>query len=422
MPEHSLSSWQKKTLGDLAEYINGHAFKPEDWGTVGLPIIRIEQMNNSDVKYDYFNGFVASDYLIDNGDLLFSWSATLTTLIWNRGPAILNQHIFKVLPKEGTDTHFLHHLLQLILEDLAGHTHGSTMKHIKRTDLLPFRVIVPLHREQQRIAHILDTIDTQIQETEKLIAKLKLVKTGLLHDLLTCGIDEHGDVRDPVAHPEQFKDSELGRIPREWEVTTLGSMIERGNGIIQTGPFGSQLHSYEYVKEGIPVIMPQDIQDGYISESQIAYILLTKAQKLAKHRVEFNDIVFARRGDLSRCIAIKDKEIGWICGTGCLLIRPPEREIYGPWLANVYKHSYSQRQIYARAVGSTMVNLNTSLLSNLIVARPSYHEQIVIVTRSQAHDARIASEEAQLEKLRQVKRGLMHDLLTGRVRLTQAEQ
>ena len=283
-----------------------------------------------------------------------------------------------------------------------------------------YKIFSPSPAEQRRIAQILDTIDTQIQETEKLIAKLKQLKAGLLHDLLTKGIDAYGEVRDPVAHPEQFKESVMGLIPGEWEITMLGPAIQERGGAMQTGPFGSQLHAYEYVKEGIPVIMPQDIQDGNISENQIAYVLLAKANKLARHRVELNDVIFARRGDLSRCASISQEKVGWLCGTGCLLVRPPTKEIYGPWLSYIYRHSLSQRQILAQAVGSTgMVNLNTGILSSLAIAKPDYDEQVSIITILEAHDARIASEEADLNKLRQVKKGLMDDLLTGRVRVTE---
>jgi len=195
--------------------------------------------------------------------------------------------------------------------------------------------------------------------------------------------------------------------------------VTTNGGVIQTGPFGSQLHAHEYVSEGIPVIMPQDIQDDHISDNQVARISLAKAEKLARHRADFNDVIFARRGDLSRCASISIKEVGWICGTGCLLIKSPKRVYDSRWLENVYKHDYSQRQILTRAVGSTMVNLNTKLLSNLVIAQPSYNEQIDIVTRIEMHNMRIAAEESYHAKLKQLKKGLMHDLLTGRVRVTQ---
>jgi type I restriction enzyme S subunit len=217
-------------------------------------------------------------------------------------------------------------------------------------------------------------MDAASAHTEALITKLKQIKAGLLHDLLTCGMDENGQLRDAIANPKQFKDSPLGRIPKDWELITLRDVVTRSGGLIQTGPFGSQLHAYEYVDVGVPVIMPQDIRDGYISDSHIVRIPLKKSRTLARHLVELNDVVFARRGDLGRCVAINEREVGWLCGTGCLLFRPPEKEIDAHWLAATYRHERSQRQILSRAVGSTMVNLNSTLLADLLIAKPTYTE------------------------------------------------
>jgi type I restriction enzyme S subunit len=314
---------------------------------------------------------------------------------------------------------FLRHLVfsNIVTTQLHRLETGSNYPAVPESDVKLLHIPIPPLPEQRRIAEILDAANKAVQQTERVIAKLKVVKAGLLQDLLTHGLDEHGHLRDPQAHPEQFKDSPLGRIPREWEVTTLGNVITRSGGLIQTGPFGSQLHAEEYTTEGIPVIMPQDIQGNRISEDQIARIPLRKAKALARHRVVPNDVVFARRGDLSRCAPIGERETGWLCGTGCLLVRSPEKVIDGYWLSGIYQHDRSQRQIAARAVGSTMVNLNTSLLASLVIAKPPYDEQVSIIETLNAQDARIRAEEAELAKLRQVKRGLMDDLLTGRVRV-----
>jgi type I restriction enzyme S subunit len=354
--------------------------------------------------------------LCQSGDVLISVRAPVgelnkadQTYVIGRGLAAVR---FTEIPPE-----FGWHLLNYWARDLHKVAQGSTFKAISKGDLESLSVLLPPLHEQHRIAEVLDAADDAIRQTERVIAKLRAVKAGLLHDLLTRGLDEHGCLRDPQAHPEQFKDSPLGRIPREWKVTTLGDVIARGGGLIQTGPFGSQLHAEEYTAQGIPVIMPQDIQDNRISEDQIARIPSKKVRALARHRVVPNDVVFARRGDLARCAPIGERETGWLCGTGCLLVRPPEKVIDGYWLSAIYQRDRSQRQIAARAVGSTMVNLNTSLLASLVIAKPSYDEQVSIVETFSAHDIRIRAEEGELAKLRQVKRGLMDDLLTGRVRV-----
>lgn len=136
--------WEKRTLASLADYHNGRAFKPHDWGKEGLPIIRIAQMTNPIAKTDFYSGDdIEAKHKINNGDMLFSWSATLAVMLWNRGPAVLNQHIFKVEEKPGIDSDFLYHLLNNSIDALAEHSHGSTMKHIKKGVLKDFIVPVP---------------------------------------------------------------------------------------------------------------------------------------------------------------------------------------------------------------------------------------------------------------------------------------
>lgn len=293
---------------------------------------------------------------------------------------------------------------------------GATLNKAKMAEMT---LNLPPPEEQSKIAQVLDTVDTAIHETEAIIAKLKAVKQGLLHDLLTRGIAANGELRTPQGEaPHLYKQSPLGWIPKEWEEVSLGEIARRSGGLLQTGPFGSQLHAHEYVLDGIPVIMPQDMVNGELSVERIARINQRKATALSRHCVQSNDLVFSRRGDLSRCVAIEEEHLGWLCGTGCLLARLPVHEVNGYWLALVYTQPGVQTQVMGRAVGSTMANLNTSILAAITVARPPVAEQDEIARRLKSLNKRIRYEEEELEKRRFEKKGLMDDLLTGRVRVT----
>lgn len=305
----------------------------------------------------------------------------------------------------------------LVANQLRAREVGSNYPAVTERDVRQLSIPLPPLPEQRRIAEVLDTLDTVIERTEALVQKLKLARAGLLHDLLTRGLDEQGQLRDPERNPEAFTDSELGRLPKTWDIGLLGEVLARSAGFFQTGPFGSQLHAREYVDDGVPVVMPQDMVGGVVSETHIARITQRRANTLKRHKLRVNDVLFARRGDLSRCAVISTREVGWLCGTGCLLARFPETTLLGNWLSLVYGHDFGQRQVSARAVGSTMVNLNTGLLSGLTLPFPAVEEQQGIVKRMHGHDARVMKEQAQLDKLRQLKRGMMEDLLTGRVRV-----
>jgi type I restriction enzyme S subunit len=292
---------------------------------------------------------------------------------------------------------------------------GSTRTTINITPFKQITFAFPPKAHQSKIAELLCTVESAIEQTEALISKHQRIQTGLMQDLLTRGIDEHGRVRDPVCHPEQFRDSLLGRIPVEWEVELLGDRLIKNAGFLQTGPFGSQLHAHEYTPEGVPVMMPQDIREGGFAVENIARIPQARAHDLKRHRMRLNDLVFARRGDLSRCAVITPFEVGWLCGTGCLLMRFQQHTLSPAWLSLIYRHSVCQRQIAAQAVGTTMVNLNTPLLESLRLAFPPKEEQDEIVRLLKAVDEDLKTTSYQLGKVRRLKAGLMQDLLTGKV-------
>jgi type I restriction enzyme S subunit len=157
----------------------------------------------------------------------------------------------------------------------------------------------------------------------------------------------------------------LGALPQNWEYTTLGEVCARAGGDIQTGPFGSQLHASDYIPEGIPSIMPQNIGDNRIVEEGIARISRVDAERLSRYRVTHGDIVYSRRGDVEKRALVRRRESGWLCGTGCLRIRFGG-EIVDPEYASYYLGHPSVREWVVRhAHGATMPNLNTSILSAL---------------------------------------------------------
>lgn len=408
-------SWHERRLIDLAHYLNGYAFKPDDWSVDGTRIIRIEQLNNPEGQYDHYCGWFPEANAIDDGDLIFSWSATLKVAIWRHGKGVLNQHLFRVVPKNGFDKKFIFYVLDFNMDALGGGSHGSTMKHIKRGELERYTVGVPILPEQERIAEILSTVDEAIEHTEALIAKMQQVKTGLMHDLFTRGITPGGQLRPTREEaPELYKESPLGWIPKSWDVEKLGQILSHHGGYLQTGPFGSQLHANEYQSEGVPVVMPQDINDGRISDLNIARISEDRAVELLRHRMRRGDIVIARRGELSRAAAISEREDGWLCGTGCFLLRLGNSEFCTEFASNVYRQNFVQRQIAGRAVGTTMPSLNNSVMSELWFPFCAPGEQLRIVERLEAVEHQHQTLFSELVCSRNVKSGLMEDLLCGK--------
>lgn len=154
--------------------------------------------------------------------------------------------------------------------------------------------------------------------------------------------------------------------------TTLGEISD-----IITGPFGSQLHMSDYVDEGIPVIMPQDIVDGTVSLESIAHIREEDYNRLIRYAVKTNDIIFARRGDIEKHAFITDDSL-LLCGTGCFRVRITDSSIYPLFLSYFLDRLETRKWLTTHAVGTNMHNLNTTILSSVPVELPDYEEQVKI--------------------------------------------
>ena len=146
-------------LGDVATYINGYAFKPEDRGEVGLPIIRIQDLTGNAYDLGFYNGDYPKRIEINDGDVLISWSASLGVYVWNRGRALLNQHIFKVeFDKVNIDKSYFVYAVRQKLAEMAMKTHGATMKHIVKKDFEETLIPYPSQKKQIEIGTNLDKI------------------------------------------------------------------------------------------------------------------------------------------------------------------------------------------------------------------------------------------------------------------------
>ena len=154
--------WTTIKVGDVAIYTNGRAFKPEDWIHEGLPIIRIQNLNDNSASYNRTPKTYESKYLIHNGDLLFAWAASLGTYIWNGGKAWLNQHIFKVDPYPFIEKQYLYHVFKAMITELYTQSHGSGMVHITKKQFENIKLLLPPLEEQKRIVQTLEQISTKL--------------------------------------------------------------------------------------------------------------------------------------------------------------------------------------------------------------------------------------------------------------------
>lgn len=217
--------WEYKKLGEVATYINGYAFKPDQWKESGTPIVRIQNLNNENAPYNYYDGEVPDKVKIQNGDLLISWSASLGAYVWHGGNAFLNQHIFKVaFDKTDIDKFFLKYAVTSKLAAMAEQVHGATMKHIVKKDFDNTQIPYPPLSTQLAIVSELDKINELIRLKKEQLKDFDNLAQSLFYEMFG----------DPV-------ENEMG-----WEVKTFGEIgsVERGAGISKK----------DFVKEGLPCI------------------------------------------------------------------------------------------------------------------------------------------------------------------------
>ena len=171
-----------------------------------------------------------------------------------------------------------------------------------------------------------------------------------------------------------------------WQQSTLGELVKGFGGLIQTGPFGSQLKQSEYSEEGVPVIMPTNIFDGRVNVNKIARVPDATAARLARHRIKPDTIVFPRRGEITKRAYITEDQSGWICGTGCLKIEAPENIILPKFLYYQMGTDDSVDWLQKNAVGATMLNLSGDILARYPVRFPDFPTQQRIAGILSAYD------------------------------------
>ncbi|EMK3348651.1 restriction endonuclease subunit S [Vibrio sp. 2026] len=238
-------------------------------------------------------------------------------------------------------------------------------------DLVATESLLPPYIEQQKIANFLDhetaKIDTLITKQERLIELLKEKRQAVISHAVTKGLNPDAPMKDSGVEW-------LGEVPEHWVVAQL----KINTVLMQTGPFGSQLHAEDYVEGGIPLINPAHMIDGKIIPDMKVTVDIETQERLCRHKLSKGDIIFARRGELGRCAIVQSNQVGWLCGTGSLKATLNERLI--PEYAYLLITSEGvTAELSLESKGSTMDNLNTETLGKIRTPVPPTQEQLAIL-------------------------------------------
>ena len=305
-----------------------------------------------------------------------------------------------------------HHRISRYYARLAN---GLTRYGLTNTVVENTPIWLPEPPEQHRVAGILRGIDEAISKTEALIAKLKAIKQGLLYDILTRGLDDNGELREPEKHPEQFRKTTLGRFPVAWDVTTINDLAAHvGSGITPTG--GSNV----YKREGVLFIRSQNVTFDGLLLNDVAYIDERTHRMMARSEIFAHDVLLNITGaSIGRCCAMPEGlGLANVNQHVCAIrIAEPRRED-AVFLSAILGSYIGQNQIDRLNAGSNRQGLNYRQLRSFFVPWPKdSNERTALAARIKSAESRIQAEQGYLSKLKCIKKGLMRDLLTGRVRV-----
>ena len=217
-------------LGDIASYINGYAFKPEQRGKIGLPIIRIQDLTGNAYDLGFYDGDYQKKVEINDGDVLISWSASLGVYEWNRGKALLNQHIFKVVfDKLAVDKKYFMYAVQYKLEEMESKTHGATMKHITKKDFDNIAIPFPSIVEQERISNRLDKLRAIIGGKKSQLEKLdNLIKARFVEMFGNAVANDKGWPTEPISKAAPTSSPKIKNNETVWLLNL--DMVESQSG------------------------------------------------------------------------------------------------------------------------------------------------------------------------------------------------
>ncbi len=384
-PKH----WSISTMGQIGRYLNGRAFTEADWKSSGRPIIRIQNLTGTGKEFNYFQGEVEPRYLVKEGDLLFSWAATLGTYIWHGPEAILNQHIFKV--ESNINPRFHRYLLEYSIQEMQSKTHGSGMVHITKGEFDKIEVPVPPIDEQERIVELLDSYIKNI-------------------DTATSELMSDAQRLEDLERSARFSEFERAISADSSKMVQIKDVTEKAKSI---HPKTLGVDSFKYVDISS---ISTDLESPHILEPTET----SKAPSRARQQLMEGDTVFSTVRPYQKKIAlIKEDLSGHIASTGFCVLRPLSGLVDSRYLYHYLNSDMLldqvlplQRGASYPAVGDTDVKQSTMPLPDLATQQDISRNLDAVVGTVKALKNQL---ETTVEKAQVLRRSLLHQAFSGQL-------
>jgi len=324
-----------KKLGEIATYINGYAFKPEDRGDEGLPIIRIQDLTGNAYDLGFYDGDYPERIEINDGDVLISWSASLGVYVWNRGKALLNQHIFKVVfDKIPVNKEYFVYAVQYKIKEMEAKTHGATMKHIVKKDFDNTRIPFPSLEKQAEVAQLLQKVNGVISARRQELQKIdNLIKARFV---------------------ELFGDLRIN--PKGWEIRSLEELTV----LITDGEHATPRR----VQEGIYLLSARNVLNHRIQLDDVDFIDQDEYDRISKRIIPSEgDVLISCSGTVGRCCSVPaGLKFQMVRSAALLRFKPEIKPIFAEYMIT---SDFMQEQINQSKTASSQANLFQGKIAKL---------------------------------------------------------
>lgn len=405
------AGWTSAPIGSLCTLINGRAFKPTDWKLDGLPIIRIQNLNNPNAPFNRYPGEVDPRHLVSTGELLFAWSGTPGTSfgahVWKGGSAVLNQHIFRVLYRSDlVHRDYFRLAINWRLDELIAKAHGGAgLAHITKGRFEETEIVLPPLAEQRRI----------VARIEALFARTRRARADL--ERVRALADRHGVTSfDQAAsgrltelwrqkHPAQPRandalleirasrqaDRTLARripseetpvdsLPPEWAWISPDELAADAPYSIGIGPFGSNLTQADYRPSGVRLVFVRDIRRQAFDAADARHITAEKAAELRPHAIYGGEVLITKMGDPPGDTAVYPNGAGMAVITAdCIKVRPHQNLARPDYLAAAIRSNVVAQQISEITKGVAQQKVSLDGFRKLAIPVPPIAEQAEIM-------------------------------------------
>ncbi|MBK7960662.1 MAG: restriction endonuclease subunit S [Bdellovibrionales bacterium] len=421
-------SWVELTLGDVSDFKNGRAFKSTEWAKTGLPIIRIQNVNADDpseTEFNYFQGEYDKNILVEYDDLLFCWSGSLGTSfgprIWKGPTGVLNQHIFKVLLKNGIEKRFYFYQMKANIHLVEQRAHGGVgLTHITKSELVQVPFAIPPLDEQNRIVVKIEAVLDKVSNIESLLAKAEDLilkyQNALLQKVFRGELVSQYSEDEPASHLLQRIQNDRNKnsdgkkrkrddlppikqedipfdIPKSWKWVRLADLCDsRGitYGVIKLG---------EHTPNGVPCLRTSDVRPGYIDLSGPKLIAKALSDEYSRTILRGGELLVNVRGTLGGVAVVPDHCKGFNVSREVAVV-PLLDSISNLWIQNWILSPIGSACLFGYVRGGVYKGINLEDLDQLLVPLPPKEEALRAISELQV---RLNSATTSIDFVKQIK-------------------